>query len=119
MPITDKNRKTLWARSGNRCAMCRTELVAEKNEDERNLNIGDECHIISKRPTGPRHNSNYGKDYDDYDNLILLCKNHHKTIDELWETYTVNLLKNVPQSRLGDTQIMYIFFVCYHVRLLK
>jgi len=93
MAITDKSRKTLWARSGNRCAMCRTELVAERNEHDRNLNIGDECHIISERPNGPRHVSDYGKDFDDYANLILLCKNHHKTVDELWETYTVDLLK--------------------------
>lgn len=95
MAITNKTRKTLWARSGNRCAMCRTELVAERNEHKRNLNIGDECHIISEQLNGPRHISDYGKDYDDYDNLILLCKNHHKTVDELWETYTIELLKTV------------------------
>jgi Predicted restriction endonuclease len=95
MAITDKNRKTLWARSGNRCAMCRTELVAERNEHDRNLNIGDECHIVSEQPKGPRHDSKYEKDFDDYENLILLCKNHHKTIDELWETYTVDLLKTI------------------------
>ena len=95
MAITDKNRKTLWARSGNRCAMCRTELVVERNEHDRNLNIGDECHIISEQPNGPRHISKYDKDFDDYENLILLCKNHHKTIDELWETYTIELLKTI------------------------
>jgi len=92
MAITDKTRKTLWARSGNRCAMCRTEIVAERNEHNKNLNIGDECHIISEQPNGPRSNPDYGKDYDDYENLILLCKNHHRTVDELWETYTVDLL---------------------------
>lgn len=95
MAITDKNRKTLWARSGNRCAMCRDELVAERNEHDRNLNIGDECHIISEQSNGPRHVSKYEKDFDDYENLILLCKNHHKTIDELWETYTIDLLRTI------------------------
>src|SRR5262245_37722206 len=95
MAISDKTRKTLWGRSGNSCAMCRTELVAEKNEHDRNLNIGDECHIISSKQNGPRHDSNYKNDFDEYDNLILLCKNHHKTIDELWETYTVALLKTI------------------------
>lgn len=93
MAITDKTRKTLWARSGNRCAICRTELVAERNEHSRNLNIGDECHMISGRPNGPRHISDYCENYDDYENLILLCKNHHKTVDELWETYSVDLIK--------------------------
>jgi len=98
MAITDKNRKTLWARSGNRCAMCRTELVAERNEHDRNLNIGDECHIISEQPQGPRYDSKYEKDFDDYENLILLCKNHHKTVDELWETYTVDLLRTIKKN---------------------
>lgn len=95
MAITDKTRKTLWARSGNRCAMCRVELVAERNEHNRSLNLGDECHIISEKPNGPRHIIDYEKDYDDYENLILLCKNHHRTIDELWETYTADLLKTI------------------------
>jgi hypothetical protein len=93
MAISDKTRKTLWGRSGNSCAMCRTELVAERNEHNRNLNIGEECHIISEKPTGPRHISDYNQDFDEYENLILLCRNHHKTIDELWETYTVDLIK--------------------------
>lgn len=92
MAIGDKTRKTLWARSGNRCAICRKELVADTNEHDRNLNIGDECHIISEKSNGPRHIPNYEKGYDNYDNLILMCKNHHKTIDELWETYTFELL---------------------------
>lgn len=98
MAITDKTRKTLWARSGNRCAMCGAELVAEKNEHDRNLNFGDECHIISKKKNGPRHSSNYDKDYDDYENLILLCKNHHRRIDELWETYSVELLNKIKRN---------------------
>jgi hypothetical protein len=98
MAITDKTRKTLWARSGNRCAMCRIEIVAEQNEHDKNLNIGDECHIVSSQPNGPRHIPNYKKDYDSYDNLILLCKNHHRTIDELWETYTIDLLETVKKN---------------------
>lgn len=95
MAITDKTRKTLWARSGNRCAMCRTELVAERNEQDKSLNIGDECHIVSEQSKGPRHVADYGKDFDDYDNLILLCKNHHRIVDELWETYSIDLLRTV------------------------
>ena len=97
MAISDKTRKTLWARACNRCAFCRIELVADKNEHDRNLNIGDECHIISEKEAGPRYNKNQ-KDFDEYDNLILLCKNHHKTIDELHETYTVELLKTIKKN---------------------
>lgn len=98
MAIGDKTRKTLWGRSGNRCAVCKIELVAELNEHERNLNIGDECHIVSSKLDGPRHDPNFKQDFDVYRNLILLCKNHHKEVDELWETYTVSILLELKRT---------------------
>ncbi len=91
MAISDKTRKLLWARSGNRCAFCKTELVSERDPHGKNLNLGEECHIISKQ-NGPRHLPDYKKDFDDYDNLILCCCNDHKVIDEQTEKYTVEIL---------------------------
>lgn len=79
MGITDKVRKDLGAKSGNRCAICKKEFFTSIDTDD--FNIGDECHIVSSKPNGPRHIENYG-DYDAYDNIILLCKNHHKEIDD-------------------------------------
>ena len=55
MAITNKTRKLLWGRSGNRCAFCKIELVAEKDHNNVNLNLGEECHIISSKIKGPRH----------------------------------------------------------------
>jgi len=95
--ITDKTRKILWGRSGNRCAFCRVELVHEQDEHNINLNIGEECHIVSSREKGPRHIIDFGI-FDDYENLILLCRNHHRTIDEKEETYTVEVLKLVKKN---------------------
>ena len=34
-------------------------------------------------------------DYDHYNNLLLLCRNHHKEIDELVDTYTEELLRYI------------------------
>ena len=56
MTISDKTRKLLWGRSGNRCAYCRQELVMPGKTDNDSI-VGDECHIIAKRETGPRNNS--------------------------------------------------------------
>lgn len=95
MAVSEKNRKILWARSGNRCSLCRIELVAEKDENDINLNLGEECHIISSKSKGPRHKPNYLEDYDVYSNLILLCRNHHRMIDEQFETYTEELLHQI------------------------
>ena len=85
MAISEKNRKMLWAKSGNRCAICKIELITEQKTDS-NLNIGEECHIISSKSKGPRHKPNLN-DYDTFDNLILLCRNHHKEIDTLIDSF--------------------------------
>ena len=79
MAIKDKDLKELWGKSGDRCAICNVKL--HQQGDEENYNIGEICHIISKKKNGPRHIDDY-KDYDTYDNLILLCKIHHKEIDD-------------------------------------
>jgi hypothetical protein len=93
MSIKDKTRKSLWAKSGNKCAICKTNLFSTHSE-ARELNIGEECHIISSKINGPRYKTGI-KDYDTLDNLILLCANHHKEIDELKETYTEEILRYV------------------------
>ncbi|MBP1593065.1 MAG: hypothetical protein H6Q12_83 [Bacteroidetes bacterium] len=90
MTITAKTRKILWAKSGNRCSICHKDLV-DKISEEGNFIVGEECHIISSEPNGPRHKPNI-TNYDTYDNLILLCRNHHKEIDSNIITYTQELL---------------------------
>lgn len=90
MPISDKVRKKLWAKSGNRCAICKAELFSKEAADE-TLNIGEECHIISSAENGPRHKDGL-LNYDSYENLLLLCRNHHKEIDTLIDSYTEDLL---------------------------
>jgi len=93
MGISTKTRKKLWGKSGNRCSICKIELFS-KPKDKDGFNIGEECHIISSKINGPRHKPNID-DYDFFDNLILLCRNHHKEIDELTDTYTEELLRYI------------------------
>lgn len=95
MGISSKDRKNLWGKSGNRCAICKTELFNKKS-NATEFNIGDECHIISSKKNGPRHKEITA--YDTADNLILLCRNHHKEIDTLVDTYTEELLRYIKQN---------------------
>ncbi len=92
MGLTDKTRKTLWAKSGNRCLLCRIELVQQQEDIIGNVIIGEECHIISASNSGPRGNADYNGDFDGYNNMLLLCANDHKKIDELTNFYTVEKL---------------------------
>ncbi|MCH5240318.1 MAG: HNH endonuclease [Muribaculaceae bacterium] len=98
MAISEKSRKYLWGKSGNRCAICKAELVNTNNENKYYI-IGEECHIVSSKPTGPRFEANL-EDYDNENNLILLCRNHHKEIDDLnnISIYPKEKLKNIKRE---------------------
>lgn len=96
MSISDKTRKILWGRSGNRCSICKLELIIDETEKDDSSIVGEECHIISGQKNGPRHDQNRPKDeIDTYDNLILLCRIHHKMIDDQPETFTKDIIKQI------------------------
>jgi hypothetical protein len=58
--------------------------------------IGDECHIVARSPGGPRADPAMSReDLDSYPNLILLCKVHHKLVDDQPNTYTVRKLRSL------------------------
>ncbi|GIO83256.1 hypothetical protein J25TS5_01880 [Paenibacillus faecis] len=99
MSISEKTRKILWGRSGNRCSICKIELVIEGTTQDSPSVIGEECHIISGQVNGPRYKSNYDKELiDSFENLILLCSVHHKMIDDQQETYTEHILKQMREN---------------------
>ena len=87
--ITQKTRKELWGKAAGRCSICNERLF-----DASHVCIGEECHIISQAPTGPRHQDGI-VDYNGYDNLILLCCNHHTKIDTNPNFYTIEKLKEI------------------------
>lgn len=96
MPISDKNRKILWGKSGNRCAMCRHSLVLDPTDLDSESIVGEECHIVSGALHGPRHKSSFPVgEIDELANLMLLCRIHHKLIDDQKETYTADLLRGM------------------------
>jgi hypothetical protein len=99
MSVSNKTRKLLWGRSGNRCAICRKELISNHTAKDDESVVGDECHIISQKSNGPRYDSNFSKNkIDHYDNLILLCKAHHKKVDDQEKTYTSNKLHEIKKK---------------------
>lgn len=93
MGISDKDRKILWARSGNRCALCRRVLVADRTMLDEEAIVGDEAHIAGRSQGGPRHGECDPGMVDRYDNFILLCRVDHKKVDDQPLHYTVSRLK--------------------------
>lgn len=99
MAISNKTRKVLWTKTGNRCAMCRQKLVVEETEVDEESIVGDECHIVSEKPDGPRFDPTFPKSkIDTGNNLIVLCKNHHKMVDDQVETYTAKVLRVIKRN---------------------
>jgi hypothetical protein len=99
MAITDKTRKVLWGRSGNRCAICRQPLVVERTLADDHSVVGDECHIHSGASNGPRNTQELDSSkIDEIDNLLLLCRVHHKMVDDQFETYTADLLRSIKRN---------------------
>ena len=115
MGISAKTRKMLWGRAASRCSIadCRIELVMDPGDTDDPSLVGEECHIVAREDGGPRGLSKLSPDKRDlYSNLILLCCNHHKLVDDRSDEYPVEVLQRIKseheewvRSRLGPAGI--------------
>lgn len=93
----------LWGRSGNRCALstCKKNLVEDETLTDDASIVGDEAHIVAREEDGPRGKSTLTQEErDKYENLILMCKVHHKMIDDQPLEYTVDKLHLIKTNHL-------------------
>src|SRR5664279_3619822 len=88
MDISARDRKLLWGKAGNRCAICRHALVAPGSGNDSDAVIGEEAHIVSRSDDGPRGGQIPRIQIHRYDNYVLLCPTCHTTIDKQVETWT-------------------------------
>lgn len=81
--IKTVDRKRLWGRSGNRCAIC-NQLLLQEAEVGGAVTLGEEAHIVAREMDGPRGDSPLTPDQrDEYSNLVLLCPTDHARVDSL------------------------------------
>lgn len=105
-------RKTLWGNAGNRCAFpgCAQRLISDLEKPDQGFSgtggvIGEEAHVRSSKPTGPRHEPRYPPEtLNDYENLVLLCPTHHTVIDKdngrAWPVAEVLKMKGAHEARV-------------------
>src|SRR5437588_10856559 len=98
MPITVHDRKLLWAREGGTCALCKSQLTADAQSGDKDVVLGEEAHIVSEEPNGPRFRPMSRRDVDTYANLLLLCPSDHKIVDEQVTYYTEQRLLTVKRE---------------------
>lgn len=99
---TEKTIRRLFALSGNVCAFpgCFLPIV----EDAGTV-TGEICHIRAQNSGGPRFDETQSEaDRHAFDNLILLCRRHHKVVDADPDVYSVDALqeiKAIQEAQLG------------------
>jgi hypothetical protein len=96
MSITPRTRKILWIKAGGRCSICHEQLATDAMADDAPSVFGEECHIVAQSPGGPR--AAKIADVDGYDNLILLCRKHHKQVDDQRSYFTGERLKMIKRE---------------------
>lgn len=98
MAIKNSDLKILWAKSGNRCAMCRESLAPDDGESKIFI-LGEQAHIIGKTPTAARGEEEISDELrNNHDNLMLLCPNCHTKIDKNSAKYSVEKLRSIKKE---------------------
>ncbi len=104
MPISTKTAKMLWGKSAARCSMpdCRKLLVVDETETDDPALIGEMAHMVAESVDGPRGVSSLTPEERDlYGNLLLLCRNHHRQVDEQPGHWTVERLESLKAGHEG------------------
>ena len=100
MALTDLDRRILWAKAGGTCSyrfgseLCGQPVIIDGPEGS--INVGEECHIVGNRPGAARYIEHY-PERDSYTNRILVCRNHHKVLDDPnhEQVYSVEVLQTM------------------------
>lgn len=122
----------LWGRAAQRCAYpkCVRELVMDATLTDDESLVGEDCHIVAQSdggPRGPRLLTNEDSEAyshlvnsrDTYANLILLCRIHHKLVDDQPSTYPIAELLKMKQTHESWVRQSLSGFDAVHQRSLE
>ena len=104
LPLKHSVVKRLFALSGNACAYpsCSESMV--------NFNgtvIGEICHIEAAERNGQRYNEESNDDYRrSFDNLLLMCANHHKKTNDVekYPTPKLAIFKSEHENKFRENK---------------
>jgi hypothetical protein len=108
MAISLKTHKILWGRANNQCAICKSELIVDSVDPSDDPSIvGDEAHIIARKESFTRgdYDALSSEERDHYSNLILLCRTHHKQIDDQPAHFTVERLREIKAAHENEVRL--------------
>lgn len=101
--ISSKTSKIVWGRAAGRCQYrnCGDDLIGDLVSNRHNIAFGEQAHVIGAKEKGPRGDPILSQELqDDPDNILLLCKKHHRIIDEQWRdgSYRVDELRSMKRD---------------------
>ncbi|TPW22690.1 HNH endonuclease [Marinobacter nauticus] len=101
MAVTSKTKIQVWGESAARCAHCREQLIYSEDAGLHESLVGEVCHIFAQGEKGPRANPNMPQhELDSPKNLLLLCRKHHKYVDDHPELFSVERLAEIKLNHL-------------------
>lgn len=87
----------LWTKSAGRCQFSGCNRIVNKSSiTQEKVNISEKAHIYSYSKNGPRGRGPYEvnlADLNNIENIMLLCHDCHKAIDQNWHRYPGELLR--------------------------
>lgn len=98
--ITADTNLRLWVRAGGRCEYCNRYLL-EDDYSGYSVNLAERAHIVgaTDAPRSPRGDANLPlSERDEIDNLMLLCREHHRVIDRLVAEHSVSGLRRMKRE---------------------
>ena len=105
MAVSQRTQKYIWGLFAGRCAICRESLIHKEPTGDGSL-VGEIAHIVGEKPKAARGSHPLSvAARDKPENLLLLCRKHHKIIDDAEERYSVDYLQSLRAeylSWLGD-----------------
>lgn len=94
--INEKEMKKVCMKNGRFCAMCHTELILSNPGTNRESIIAELAHIRGRKPGSARYDPTMNDgERDASENILLLCTNCHKKIDDQPEVYTTKKLQQI------------------------
>lgn len=106
MTVSVRTKTILAMRSGDRCALpgCDRSLTRDA-ETGMALMVGEATHIAGRRPDSARHDPNMSDpERDHFDNLLYVCANCHKIVDQDVDTYSVERLRKIKAKHEATVQ---------------
>jgi len=96
--ISDRDKKVIGWKCGSLCAIpeCRKQLIIDCTANDKESIIGEIAHIKGENPTSARYDPNKNPiELNNHKNLMILCREHHKMIDDQPNTFTVEKLLDI------------------------